>query len=143
MVNFHASNRKSENLHFDGLLLSKAYIKFQMYKTVMSHDTDEWCKVWRKTDSWFQKWHEELGNNFNALSGKSENLDFDMLLLSKVYYVCTKKGQRVTCYSTEEWSKIWRRTDLYFENDMMNLANFDPTLESLKISTLTGSFWLK
>ena len=25
LVNFHASSRKSENLHFDGLLLSKAY----------------------------------------------------------------------------------------------------------------------
>ena len=25
LVNFHASNRKSENFHFDGLLLSKAY----------------------------------------------------------------------------------------------------------------------
>ena len=24
-VNFHASSQKSENLHFDGLLLSKAY----------------------------------------------------------------------------------------------------------------------
>ena len=24
-VNFHASSRKSENLHFDGFLLSKAY----------------------------------------------------------------------------------------------------------------------
>ena len=25
LVNFHASSQKSENLHFDGLLLSKAY----------------------------------------------------------------------------------------------------------------------
>ena len=25
LVNFHASSRKSENLHFDGLLLSKIY----------------------------------------------------------------------------------------------------------------------
>ena len=25
LVNFHASSRKSENSHFDGLLLSKAY----------------------------------------------------------------------------------------------------------------------
>ena len=25
LVNFHASSRKSENLHFDGLFLSKAY----------------------------------------------------------------------------------------------------------------------
>ena len=51
LVNFHASSRKSENLHFHGLLLSK----------VMSHDTEEWCKVWRKTNSCFQKWHEEFG----------------------------------------------------------------------------------
>ena len=25
LVNFHVSNRKTENLHFDGFLLSKAY----------------------------------------------------------------------------------------------------------------------
>ena len=25
LVNFHASSRKSENLHFDGLVMSKAY----------------------------------------------------------------------------------------------------------------------
>ena len=25
MVNFHASSRKSENVHFDGLVLSEAY----------------------------------------------------------------------------------------------------------------------
>ena len=25
VINFHASSRKSENLHFDGLVLSKAY----------------------------------------------------------------------------------------------------------------------
>ena len=32
--------------------------------------------------------------NFNASSGKSENLHFDVLLLSKVYYVWAKKVQR-------------------------------------------------
>ena len=25
LINFHASSRRSENLHFDGLVLSKAY----------------------------------------------------------------------------------------------------------------------
>ena len=29
------------------------------------------------------------------------------------------------------------------KNDMINLANFDSTLESLKICTLMGSFWPK
>ena len=28
---------------------------------VISHDTEEWCKVWRKTDLRFGKWHEEYG----------------------------------------------------------------------------------
>ena len=32
--------------------------------------------------------------NFNASSGKPENLQFDVLLLSEVYYVLAKKVQR-------------------------------------------------
>ena len=27
----------------------------------MSSDTEELCKVWRKTDSWLQKLHEKFG----------------------------------------------------------------------------------
>ena len=43
LVNFNASNGRSENLHFDVLLLSIAYIKFQLKKCrrVISHDTEE------------------------------------------------------------------------------------------------------
>ena len=44
------------------------------------------------------------------------------------------------CHNTEEWCKIWGGTDCALENDR-NLANFGPTLESLKICTLMGSFW--
>ena len=31
------------------------------YRGVIFHDTEEWCKTWRKTDLWFKKWHEEFG----------------------------------------------------------------------------------
>ena len=43
LVNFNASSGKSENVHFDVLLLSIAYIKFQLKKCrrVISHDTEE------------------------------------------------------------------------------------------------------
>ena len=36
------------------------YIKFQLknYKRVMSHDTEESCKIWRKNDLSFQKWQD-------------------------------------------------------------------------------------
>ena len=33
----------------------------EKYRRVLSHDTEKWCKVWQKVDSWFQKWHEEFG----------------------------------------------------------------------------------
>ena len=43
LVNFNASSGKSENLHFEVLLLSIACIKFQLKKgrRVISHDTEE------------------------------------------------------------------------------------------------------
>ena len=43
LVNFNASSGKSENLHFEVLLLSIAYIKFQLkkHRRVISHDTEK------------------------------------------------------------------------------------------------------
>ena len=43
LENFNANSGKSENLHFDVLLLSVAYIKFQLKKCrrVLSHGTEE------------------------------------------------------------------------------------------------------
>ena len=63
LVNFNASNDKSENLHFDVLLLSIAYIKFQLKKCrrIISHDTNKTSNLWRKTGFLFEKWHEEFG----------------------------------------------------------------------------------
>ena len=47
LVNFNVSSGKSENLHFDVLLFSIAYIKFQLKKRrrVISHDTEELSKL--------------------------------------------------------------------------------------------------
>ena len=61
------------------------------YRRVISHDTEEWCKVWRKLalGSWFLNYV-----NFNASSGKSESLLFDVLLWSIEYKVSAKKVQK-------------------------------------------------
>ena len=47
LINFNASSGTSENLHFDVLLLSIAYIKFQLKKRrrVISYDTEERSKL--------------------------------------------------------------------------------------------------
>ena len=64
--------------------------------------------------------------NFNATSGKSENLHFGVLLLSIAYKVSVKK-------SVEELSPMTSKSDPNFEekltfcwkNDMRNLVNFN------------------
>ena len=44
LINFHASSGEAGNL----ILLSKVSKDFfEKYRRVMSHDTEEWCKIWR------------------------------------------------------------------------------------------------
>ena len=41
------------------------YIMFELKKCrrVMFDGTEYWCKIWRKTDFCFQKWHDEFGKS--------------------------------------------------------------------------------
>ena len=108
LVNFHASSRKSENLHFDQMLLPKAYKDLdEKYRGVMLLDTEKWCKVWRKTDFWFQKWHERFGE-FSPNYSKVQKLHLSGQFLSKVYEVWAKKN-------TEELSFMTLNNDAKFE----------------------------
>ena len=113
LVNYHASSRKSESLHW--LLLSKIYkdLDEKVQKNYIS-----WH--WRVTQSLKKKWllvPWGLTNlvNFNGSSCKSENLHFHVLLLSIAYKVSAKKYRRIISHETEEWSILWRKTDFLFE----------------------------
>ena len=61
LVNFHASSWKSENVHFDWIHLSKAF-KYLDEKEQKSYVSWHWrvMQSLKKTDSWFQKRHEEF-----------------------------------------------------------------------------------
>ena len=61
-------------------------IQTKKYGRVMFHDTEEWCKVWRKTDSWFQKRHEKFAE-FLPKHSKVQKFHFDALFLSRAYEV--------------------------------------------------------
>ena len=52
----------------------------------MSYDTEEYAKFEKRLTLVSKNGKTNL-MNFNAISGKSKNLHFDVLLLSKVYYV--------------------------------------------------------
>ena len=53
------------------------YILFEIF-----HDFEEWCKMWRKTDLWFEKWHEKW--QFSPEHSKVSKLGLDRILLSEV-----------------------------------------------------------
>ena len=113
------------------------------YRRVISHDTEEWCKVWRKTDSWFQEWYEKFGE-FNVSSDKSENLHFNVLLLSIAYKVSAKKVQKN--YLSWHWKGIQtlQKNWLFVWKMVWGIWwTLTWATESLKIWTLMGYFCRK
>ena len=84
LVSFNACSDKSENLHFDVLLLSIAY------KVSGKKNAEELSLMTLKSDPNFEEkltfcLKNDMRNlmNFNLSSEKSENLHFDGIFLSK------------------------------------------------------------
>ena len=51
-----------KNLHLMGSFWPKYMILAQKkWRRVIFHDTREWWKIWRKSDLWFRKWHDNFG----------------------------------------------------------------------------------
>ena len=57
--------------------------ELKKYRGVMSNDSEDWYKIWKKTDLSFQKRQEEV-ENFHQSTWKSWNWELDGILLSKV-----------------------------------------------------------
>ena len=71
----------------------------------------------------------------------SENLRFDVLLLSKVYYVWAKKNTEELCVTTQKNdAKFEKQMTCALKNDMRNLVNFNRARKNIKISTMRDVF---
>ena len=85
-------------------------IELKNYWGVMFDGTEYWCKIWSKTDLWFQKWDKEFGK-FSPGTWKSQNWDFDRILLSKVENVWAQSlhGSYVSWQSRmiQNWKRNW------------------------------------
>ena len=104
------------------------YLMFGLkkYRGVIFHDTEGWRKIWRKTDLWIVKWHEEY-DKFSALHLKvsKSGLWWDPLIQSR---------KSMSLKSTEELRVMTMKNDAKFEEelicgfkiDMINLTNFNP-----------------
>ena len=55
LVNFHPTTQKSENVTPMGYFCPK-YMRFELKKKrgVISHGTEQWCKIWETLTLWFQ-----------------------------------------------------------------------------------------
>ena len=109
--------------------------------------TEELCLMKLKSDAKFEE-KRTLGSkngmrnlmNFNASSGKSENLHFDLLLLSIAYKVLAEKIQNnhlfYLNYLKKKWLFIWKMTRGIW-------WTLTWAVENLKICTLMGYFCRK
>ena len=81
----------------------------------MSHDLEEWCKIWRKTDFLFQKFWE-FGEFWTKHSKVSKICTLNGLLLTNAYNVWAKEVQRsylswhrrVMQNLKKNWLVVWK-----------------------------------
>ena len=101
---FDCSYKISPNLYFDRLL-KVCTILAKKYRGVISHDPEDWCKIWRKTDLLFQKW-QEFGEIWPEHLQVSTTCTFTCSYCAKYLMFDLKKYRVVIFHDTEEWCKI-------------------------------------
>ena len=89
----------------------------------MSHDTDEWCKICRKTDLLFQKW-QEFGEYCSENSKVSKIWTLIGPFYAKYMTFDLKKYRGVIFHDTKSHAKFEEKLTCGLENDMRNLADF-------------------
>ena len=139
LVNFNANSSKSENLHFDVLLLLKVYYVWA------KKSTKELCVITLKNDV---KFEEEVPCALKNGMKKLANIDPTLESLK----ICTlmgffwpkyiifglKKHRGVMHHYTKDRCKLWRKNDLWFHK--WNEESKTRPLKNPKICTLGGFF---
>ena len=88
----------------------------EKYRRVMPHDTEEWCKFWKKTD-WLLDPKMAWGISWILMRAVAY-----LKICTLICYFCQKyiifepkKYKGIVCHNTNEWCKIWGGTNLCFE----------------------------
>ena len=119
--------KSPKNLHCD--MWYPVMLDLKNTSGFIFHDTREWCKIWRETDFYFQKWHER----FEKIS--PEHLKASKLGLWWDSFVQSWKcmGLRFTgelcVMRMKSVAKIEKELTSRFKIDMNNLTNFDSSTQ--------------
>ena len=112
------------------------YLMFDLtkYRGVIFNDTEEWCKIERKTDLWFGKWHEEYDKfSPDHLKVSKSGLWWNLLIQSRKS-IRLKFTEELCAITMKNDIKFWEELTCCFKIDMGNLMNFDPSILSQEFS---------
>ena len=91
----------------------------------MSHDTDDWCKIWRKANLLFQNW-QEFREFWSEYCKVSKICTLINPFCAKYIIFDLKKYRGVIFHDTEESFKILRKARLWFEKWYEDFSKFSP-----------------
>ena len=99
------------------------------YWGVIFHDTEESCKIWRKTDLWFGKWHGKFGK-FSPEHKKFSKLGLSLnpFIQSRKCMSLKLKGE-LCLVAIKNYAKFEIELTCHFKIDMRNLTNFDTSTQ--------------
>ena len=131
MIKFHATSWRSRNLHFDGLLLSKA-CKVSDEKVQKSYISCHWRVMQSLTKNW-----QLVPKMTCGISWISMQAVVSLKICTLMCYFCWKyitfeprKYRGFTCHKTAEWCKILGGNDLCFHKWDADLMKFTRALKS-------------
>ena len=128
LVNFDLSTQNSQNFHFDCFLLCIACnVDLKKGRGIIFHDTDEWCKILRKTDLCFGKWHEEYGKFWpEHLKVSKLGLWWDPVIQNRKC-MSSKFTEGLCVLTMKKDAKFKEELTCQFKIDMTNLIHFEPS----------------
>ena len=103
------------------------YLIFDLkkYGGVIFHDTEGRCKILRKTDFWFEKWHEEYGEfSPEHLKVSKLGLWWDAWIQSR-RTMSLKFTEELCVMTMKNDAKFEQELTCHFKAHMKNSTNFD------------------
>ena len=100
--------------------------ELKIYRGVMCHDSEEWCKNWREIDFSVQNWHlgfDEFWPEHSKISKFCTLMDF---FWPKYIMFEIKRYRGVLFDGTEYWCNIWWKTYLCFQKWQEEFSKFSP-----------------
>ena len=122
--------------------------KLRKHRRVKFCGTEIWCKIWRKTDLFFQKWHEEV-SKFSQEHSKVSKLGLWWNSFIQSRKCISLKFIMDLCIMIINDAKIWMMQNLKRHWPVSSKLTWEIwwiliwAHETSKMFTLMGCFWLK